>query len=351
VLVDTGRGDDCLRNYATLMRNTRSLFSPGVGWSYCNAGRVIQVLDGRTWDASLQERISGRLGPSRFLTLPEQIMSHRSQHGHVRHSEEPLWELAPTSSIIRSMGPAGGVSSSADALLDFGAAFLREEAGTPGATLLSADSKRLMTETQVVLDRAADAAAPRWGLGWMLDTWNGHPVYWHLGTTIGNYAWLHVLPDDGLVFVVFCNGGAAELAGPEVFGAFATELAHATPSERNLPSGRALEASFDERWLGGYADFGTSLELLRGERGELLARVTSLHESGAVDQLQLSLFPAHSSHQFAGRVDELSPWIRVAFTVVDGRRCAYVDMRCLPALEDAAEPVLPRGSRKSPVSA
>jgi len=349
VFTDTGRGDDCLEKYVALMKDTRSLFSPGSGWAYCNsgwvlAGRIIEVLDGRTWDASLHERISARLGLHQFLTLPEQIISHRSQHGHVREPGKRDWVLAPTSSIVRSMGPAGLITSSVDDLLDFGGAFLRGGKGIAGEALLSPDSVRLMTDTQVTLDSAADAAAPRWGLGWMLDDWNGHRVFWHGGTTIGNKAWLQVLPDDGLAFVVFCNGGSAESAGPEIFGAFAREFAGTNPSTGSRPSGPASEARIEDALLGHYADFSTSLEVAKREDGSIEARVKRLLDPDGAEPETVQLLPTGTPNRFVARADDLSPWTQITFTVVDGQQCAYADIRCLPKQEQTGESDAPTGA-------
>lgn len=334
VFVDTGRGDDCLEKYVRILRDTDSLFAPGAGWSYCNsgfvlAGRIIEVLDGRTWDASLQARVSERLDLSQFLTLPENVMSHRFQHGHSRASGQSDWSPAAASSISRSMGPAGLITSSVDDLLDFGGAFLRDGEGAAGERLLTVDSVQLMTKPQVTLDPAADAAAPQWGLGWMLDEWDGHPVFWHGGTTIGNKAWFQVLPDDNLVFVVFCNGGVASAAGEEIFSAFAQEFAGVTPRPAPRPSGPATDAVLPDQWLGEYSDVSTAIEVFVSDGGGLQARVTRLLDPNDAGPETLDLLPCDGELRFMARADALSPWNQITFTTVDGQPCAYVDIRCL----------------------
>src|SRR5579859_3512428 len=55
VFTDTGRGDDCLERYTGLLAGTPSVFCPGAAYSYCNSGfvvlgRIIEVLDGQSWD-------------------------------------------------------------------------------------------------------------------------------------------------------------------------------------------------------------------------------------------------------------------------------------------------------------
>lgn len=340
LFTDTGRGDDCVEKYVATLSTAESLFAPDTGWSYCNsgfvlAGRIIEVLDGRTWDESLQARISARLDLERFVTLPEEVMAHHFQLGHVRQPGQREWNPARTVHIPRSMGPAGLITSSVDDLLDFGAAFLRGGAGPGGTRLLHEESVELMTRPHVTLPQAATGMTPQWGLGWMLDDWNGHRVYWHGGTTVGNNAWFQVLPDDGLVLVVFCNGGVAPMAAPEVFGAFARTFAGTEPTRMSAPAGTARDAVLDTSLLGRYADASTSLEVRRSEQGslEVLLRAGALDD--AADPEILELLPADGEARFVTRSDDLSPWTTLAFTEVDGRACAYVGIRCLPLREDA----------------
>lgn len=342
LFTDTGRGDDCLEKYVATLKSAESLFAPSTGWSYCNsgfvlAGRIIEVLDGRTWDESLRARISQRLDLDRFFTLPEEVMGHRFQYGHVRQPGQRDWLPAPTAHITRSMGPAGLITSSVDDLLDFGGAFLRGGAGPGGTRLLSAESVELMTTPQVTLDSAAATMAPQWGLGWMLDDWNGHRVYWHGGTTIGNNAWFQVLPEDGAVFVVFCNGGVAPAAASEIYGAFAKVFAGTAPSSAAAPVGPAEDAVLDESLLGTYADASTSLEVRKSEQGTLEARLKAGALAGDVEPDTLELLPAGAPAHFVTRPDDLSPWASVAFTEVDGRDCAYVGIRCLPKRDAAVK--------------
>jgi CubicO group peptidase (beta-lactamase class C family) len=73
VFTDTGRGDDCVERYVGLLAEVPSVFTPGATYSYCNSGyvllgRIIEVIDGQSWDESLRERLTGPLAappPSR----------------------------------------------------------------------------------------------------------------------------------------------------------------------------------------------------------------------------------------------------------------------------------------------
>ncbi|HEY0687660.1 MAG TPA: serine hydrolase domain-containing protein, partial [Kribbella sp.] len=77
IFTDTGRGDDCLERYVELLGGAAQLFPPGAAYSYCNAGfvllgRIIEVLDSRTWDESLRARLIAPLGLTATVTLPEE---------------------------------------------------------------------------------------------------------------------------------------------------------------------------------------------------------------------------------------------------------------------------------------
>ncbi|MDQ0643438.1 serine hydrolase domain-containing protein [Microbacterium murale] len=342
LFTDTGRGDDCVEKYVATLKSADALFAPSAGWSYCNsgfvlAGRIIEVLDGRTWDASLRARITGRLELDTFLTLPEEVMAHRYQHGHVRAPGTSSWVPAPVSSITRSMGPAGLISSTVDDLLSFGGAFVRGGRTRDGARLVSDETVEMMTQSQWALDPAAAATAPEWGLGWMLDDWGGHRMFWHGGTTIGNNAWLQVLPDDGLVFVVFCNGGVAPYAAAEVYEAFAREFSDAVPTSTRRPSGPAADAVLDESWLGTYADASTSLVVERADDGGVQATVVVTGVAAPPEPPKpFALFPRSEPDQFVGRPDPLTPWAPVSFTTIEDRPVAYVGIRALPRCEQAA---------------
>lgn len=339
LFTDTGRGDDCVEKYVATLATADSLFEPGTGWSYCNsgfvvAGRIIEVIDERTWDESLRERIVAPLGLEHFFTMPEDIMAHRHQFGHVRAPESETFSPAPTAQIMRSMGPAGIVTSSVDDLLSFGAAFLRRGRSTTGAQLLSSDTVELMTTPRVDLVPAAASTAPKWGLGWMIDDWDSHRVYWHGGTTIGNNAWFQVLPEDGLVFVVFCNGGVAPNAAPEVYGAFARVFAGITTAPAVRPVAGRDEVDIDDRQLGAYKDASTTVTLTRTSEGVSAQMESRLGLSDDVTSPTMDLYPSGIENRFLARPDALTAWAPFSCAEVDGKEVLYAGIRCLPRQQE-----------------
>src|SRR6266536_4956850 len=128
VFTDTGRGDDCVEKYVGLLGDVDLLYEPGTAYSYCNAGfvllgRIIEVLDGRTWDESLRERLIEPLDLKHTVTLAEEAILHRAAVGHLASDGS----LVKTWQLPRSIGPAGLITQSAGDLLEFARLHLTDE--------------------------------------------------------------------------------------------------------------------------------------------------------------------------------------------------------------------------------
>src|SRR5439155_18487277 len=85
--------------------------------------RLIEVLDGRTWDESLKARMVEPLGLTHTVTLPEEAILERAAVGHLATdgSRVKTWQLP------RSIGPAGTITASAGDLLEFARMHLDDE--------------------------------------------------------------------------------------------------------------------------------------------------------------------------------------------------------------------------------
>ena len=226
---DTGRGDDCLARFVGLLGDNRQLFAPGSAWSYNNAafvvaGRLAEVAAGTSWDAALRDRVVAPLGLRRTATLPEEVLLHRAAVGHVedggRTVPAPVWMLP------RSCGPAGLVCSTVGDQLAFAATHLRSGVCPDGSRLLSADSAAAMAAEQVRrVDVTDNDDASSWGLGWARGAWDGTPVLGHDGNTIGQSAFLRLLPEHGIATVLLTNGGEAGALHRALIGELLADLA------------------------------------------------------------------------------------------------------------------------------
>ncbi|MFI7106857.1 serine hydrolase domain-containing protein [Nonomuraea sp. NPDC050227] len=197
LFLDTGRGDDCIEKYVEACADLAQNHPLGATQSYCNsgfviAGRILEVLEGKTWDEVLRENICEPLGLTHTWTLPEDVLRFRAAHGHVEDGKAaPVWGL------MRSCGPVGLICARPRDVVAFGRAHLE------GGVL---DDPRAMWEPQVDIPNP-HTLGRQWGIGWILDEWSGHRVISHGGNTIGQHAMLWVVPDTGTVVCVTTNGG------------------------------------------------------------------------------------------------------------------------------------------------
>jgi CubicO group peptidase (beta-lactamase class C family) len=218
---DTGRGDDCLARYVAACADLPLVHPVGVGSSYSNAafsiaGRVVEALTGTTWDAALSSVVLAPLGVSHTVTLPEQALRYATAIGHEDGKAVAQWGFP------RSTGPAGGVLARAADVLAFVAQHLRDETLAP------------MREPQAQVPTGW--AVQRRGLGWQLYDWGGRAVFGHDGETLGQYAYLRVVPDRGVAAVLLTNGGEANRLYQALFTELLGELADLTPPRLTAPA-------------------------------------------------------------------------------------------------------------------
>lgn len=208
---DTGRGDDCLRRYVEQLADAAQNHPVGVTWSYCNAGyvllgRIVEHLTGQTWDQAVRERLSTPLGLTRTVTLPEEAVLHAVAVGHDERDGDlvpvPVWSLP------RALGPAGLITATAADLLAFARLHLTGGLAADGTRLLSADAVADMAAHHTELPDKL-VLGDSWGLGWIRFGWDGHRLIGHDGTTLGQQAFLRVLPEQGLAVALLTNGGHA----------------------------------------------------------------------------------------------------------------------------------------------
>ena len=227
VFTDTGRGDDCVEKYVALLSEQKQNHPLGATWSYCNAGfvlagRVIEKITGLTWDGALREKIYAPLGLTHTVTLPEEALLFRTAAGHVDVSAEPV--LAPVWQLPRSLGPAGLISSTPADVLAFARMHLTGGLAADGTRVLSAASAAAMTEFQAdVPDKYI--LGDSWGIGWIRFGWDGQRLVGHDGNTIGQAAFLRVLPEAGLAVTLLTNGGNTRDLYEDLYREIFAELA------------------------------------------------------------------------------------------------------------------------------
>ena len=111
-----------------------------------------------------------------------------------------------------------------------------------------------------------DAAS--WGLGWARGSWDGTPVLGHDGNTIGQSAFLRLLPEHGIATVLLTNGGEAGLLHRALLGELLADLAGVTVPAPVVPAATVPEAT--EGMVGTWAQASARLDVRREGDGLVL---------------------------------------------------------------------------------
>ncbi|MDH6554550.1 serine hydrolase [Streptomyces sp. SAI-041] len=334
VFTDTGRGDDCLERFVDQLDEAAQNHPLGATFSYCNsgfvlAGRVIEKLTGMSWDLALRELLCTPLGLEHTVTLPEEALRFRTAMGHDSEGDEPPRPV-PAWSLPRSAGPAGLITATAEDVLAFARLHLTGGTAPDGTRLLSEQAARAMTEQQVELPDTL-TLGDSWGLGWIRFGWDGHRLIGHDGATLGQSAFLRVLPEQDLAVTLLTNGGAAKDLYRDLFGEIFADLAGVALPEPPRPPAEPVSVDAG-RHLGRYERAGTRIDIIDGADGLRLRYTTTGPLAHLVPEpvQETALVPVSDSEflvQYAG-----SPsWIPVTFYALpDGARYVHHGMRATP---------------------
>ncbi|WP_327576262.1 MULTISPECIES: serine hydrolase [unclassified Streptomyces] len=334
VFTDTGRGDDCLERYVDQLAGVGQNHPLAATFSYCNsgfvlAGRVIEKLTGKTWDVAMRERLFTPLGLSHTITLPEEALLFRAAVGHLSPGGgEPT--SAPVWGLPRSVGPAGLIGAATADVVAFARLHLTGGLAPNGERLLS------RTSVDAMADRQTDLPDPHsigdsWGLGWIRFDWDGHQVIGHDGGTIGQAAFLRLLPEQGLAVVLLTNGGSPRDLYEGLYREIFAELAGVAMSGPLEPAAEppAVDA---RRHVGVYERAGVRAEvLLTGTRLRLRQTLTGpLAELEPDPTQEYDLVPVSDS-LFVFRAPESRTWTPVTFyTLPTGEPYVHYGVRAAP---------------------
>jgi CubicO group peptidase (beta-lactamase class C family) len=324
IFTDTGRGGDCVQRYVDdLLPDAAQIFGVGAAYSYCNSGfvllgRIIEVLDGREWDASLRQRLIEPLGLTQTVTLPEEALLRRAAVGHRDrpHEDEPVttWGLA------RACGPAGLITASAADVVSFARMHLADGLADDGTRVVSAAAAISMRQPLVQIPgRPADVSEV--GLSWRLSDWGGRRIYGHDGGTIGQNAFLRVDPQARLVVCLLTNASDGRELYKRVFSEiFESYGGVRVPDQSGPAQGVALAESDLARLAGRYERAGARMDfsVRDGHLHCVLTETGPLAEIDDSEPQQLDLYPADASgDNFVCRSFDDAPWSPVTFGVLE----------------------------------
>lgn len=335
VFTDTGRGDDCLEKYVDVLADAGQNHPLGATWSYCNSGysligRLIEKVADTTWDQAMRERLFAPLGLARTITLPEEALLHSAATGHLEHEGEQ--SVAPVWQLPRSLGPAGLITATAADVLSFARMHLADGLAADGTRVLSEDSAAAMAAHQADLPDKI-VLGDSWGLGWIRFGWDDKRLIGHDGNTIGQAAFLRILPEQGLAVTLLTNGGNARDLYQDLYRELFGELAGVEMAEPFVPP---ADVEVDiAPYVGTYRRHSVLMEVLDGDDGPRLR--TTL--SGPIAEMlpdpveEYPLVPVGPG-LFAVRPPEVQTWAPVTFyELPTGERYLHFGVRATPRVD------------------
>jgi hypothetical protein len=225
-------------------------------WSYNNAafcvlGRMVEVLRGKPYDAALREHLIEPLGITHAATSPYEAILFRAAVGHYENAPGAGYHPTHVWALARSNVAAGSMfAMSARSLLAFARMHLEDGRSADGTQVLAPGTPARMQAHQVDLPYLGHLGTS-WGLGFERFDLPSGVLVGHDGNTIGQSAFLRLVPDAGVAVTVLTNGGEASQLFRDIAGHVLQELAgRALPDEPVPPAEQpSIDAS---RYVGTY---------------------------------------------------------------------------------------------------
>lgn len=317
--VDSGRGDDSIEKLVSMATMVPSLFPLGAKHSYCNLGfavlgRVIEVLTRQTFDTVLRTRIFEPLKMVHALSLPEDTLRFRCAIGHVpSQRKKDVWTVTRVPFLSFGQKAAGSTPAmTASDLLRFARMHMNGGRNQKGERLVSSKSVKAMVRRQIRVQKLTQSAITGWGLGWFLMDWDGQKLYGHDGATIGQFAFLRILPEKNIAVALLTNGGDAKALSEYVYREIFQGLARISEPDAAIPD-KNMKLTLDQ-YVGSYSNMGGSLKFSVRKGG--LTVSSSLNGGG-------NAFPNHCKLAF---LDKNSAVMRTGNSQLDRARFLFSDV-------------------------
>ena len=205
--VDTGWGDDALARYVDAMVDADQEFPLGKHVSYNNAalslaGRVIEKVTGKTYEAAVKELILAPLGMDQTFFFPNEVMTRRFVVGHTNLPNGTI-EIARPWGDHRGGTPAGAnISSTIGDQIKWARFHLGDGRGPEGAEVLPEKILKQMQEPTVDTHGMLSDYV---GISWMLEDVDGARMVGHGGNTNGQQSAFEMVPKKQFAVAVLTN--------------------------------------------------------------------------------------------------------------------------------------------------
>lgn len=186
---------------------------PRTQWRYNSlmfvvAGRLVEKVSGESWESFVHARILSPLDMRRTLLSPE-AMETDSDHASPYALREGRVRKIPMLKRLDAIAPAGAVQTS---VRDLARWLTFHATRSPG--LLREGMWRELHRPQARMPAPADPEVqhPYYALGWIHESYRGHPLVVHDGAIDGFTVHLGFLPETGQGLILLMNRDLARTA-------------------------------------------------------------------------------------------------------------------------------------------
>jgi CubicO group peptidase (beta-lactamase class C family) len=197
------RGTETLKNFMTTITDLMQEAPPGAAWSYNNAGfsiagRVIEVVTGKSINAAIRDLVFQPLGLEHAGTTAGDFIVNRFAAGHIARNGTPTLQrpFVPSSSIT-----AGGVGLCITDLLTYARFHLGDGTSATGERILKRETLAMMRTPQAHKQSTDDDI----GIAWHLRTVGPIHTAGHGGTLGGHILLLELVPDRNFAVAILTN--------------------------------------------------------------------------------------------------------------------------------------------------
>lgn len=324
IFTETNKGTDAVELFVSkVLPDVPQLFPVGSMFSYNNAGfsvlgRIVEVVREKPYAQALRDHLITPLGLTHIATLPEEALLFRAAVGHYKPEPTAKLGAAPVWNLPFTTGPAGSLlAMSPRSLLAFARMHLRGGVAADGTRVLSEASVAAMREVQLPIPNTSPTQGQ--GLGWRVTELPGGLVVHHDGGTIGQSAFLRVVPSADAAVVVLTNTDRAALLHHEVAGKLLRELTGVELPPLEAPPSAPITVD-PRRYVGRYEARVAQYDVGTDDDGELWFSERPMGDFADLypDEPERHRILTADGVRFVTAVPELGQYFSIAFSGDDG---------------------------------
>lgn len=259
------------------LRDATTLFPPGEGYSYSNAGYslagvVIEAASGVSYERFVGTGLLAPVGMDASAFTADEVITHRVAAPHATIGDstfvlrgfgwQPGWEHTPADR------PAAGLISSVEDIVQWGRYHCRRDRRGP----LEPASFEVLHDPVITID-----AAHRGALDWFVRDINGVRTSSHGGVTVGYVSELLVVPEERVTLAVLTNCAN----GDGLINEIRREALEGLLGVKDRPPAPDPTARVDERFVGTYLHSFGQLDFAPGPDPATVQLVESPRADGA----------------------------------------------------------------------